>query len=156
MAKNDKKKWIKIGAIALGVVVAAGVVTLLTRDGEKEQKLGVFDYQACRIDDVTGKKVEEDNTGISTKNFIKLEQLQSITLSEKAEAVTYYVNCYDDAKTFIQVDEYTADLTAEDMKAYENLGVTYVKIEVVDSDDDEITSLDVLKVSEMLEVTLTK
>lgn len=156
MAKKQGKKWLIGGAIVLAVVVGAGALSLASRDVEREQKLGVFDYQACRIDDVTGKKVEEDNSGISTKNFIKLEQLQSITLSETTEAVTYYVNCYDEAKTFIQVDEYTADLKAEDMKAYENLGVTYVKIEIVDPDDEEISTLDVVKVSQMLEVTLLK
>lgn len=154
MAKQGKKTWAYVG-IAVGVAVtvaAVGLVAGAAKKADKVKPLTAFSYQGCMLDDLSGKKDENDKTGISTKEFIEFEHLQGIEVGKND--VTYYVNAYNKDKKLIQVDEYTADLKDEDLTAYANLGVEYVKIEIVDPDDEEISFFDISRVSKLIEVEL--
>lgn len=153
MAKQGKKTWIYVTVgVAVGVVAIFGASAVLNRDSDKVKPLTALDYQGCMLDDLSGKKDENDKTGISTKEFIEFEHLQGIEVGKND--VTYYVNAYNKDKKLIQVDEYTADLKDEDLTAYANLGVEYVKIEIVDPDDEEISFFDISRVSKLIEVEL--
>ena len=152
MAKNNGKTWLYAGVGALlAVVMVAGSGAVISRK-EGDYTLKASDYQGCMLDDITGKKDTEDKTGISTKDFIEFDMLKSIEVGKND--VTYYVNCYSKDKKFIQVDEYSADLTELDFIAYKNLGVKYIKIEVVSGEDDKISLFDISKVSKLIEVEL--
>lgn len=154
MAKQGKTLGYVGIAVGVAVTVAAvGLIAAFSKNSEDTVKpLTALDYQGCMLDDLSGKKDENDKTGISTKEFIEFEHLQGIEVGKND--VTYYVNAYNKDKKLIQVDEYTADLTDEDLTAYANLGVEYVKIEIVDPDDEEISFFDISRVSKLIEVEL--
>lgn len=156
MAKKNTKKIFGIAAGALaGVVAIVGLTALITRDDDKTKVLKASDYQVCMLDDTTGKTDKDNAGGISTKSFYKLEDLDSIEVDKDAD-VKYYVNVYDEDKIFIQVDEYTGDLKASDKIAYENLGATYFKIEIVDTKDEEISWLEKFDLVKAVDVTLSE
>lgn len=151
------KKEIKYAVLG-GLVTAvafAGVTAFLTRNDEKTTDLGAAAYACYRLDDSTGAKNEDDKSGISTTKYYEFGRLESITVEEDVD-VKYYINVYDEDKKFVQVDEYTADLTDEELAAYESIGAAYFKIEIVDpnDDDDEISLLEKIGLSGKVTVTL--
>ena len=151
--KKGTWKYAVVG-VAVAVVAALGAGALFGRDNDeaKTKTLNALDYGIYRLDDVTGKKDEDDKSGISTKNYYKLEELKSIEVGENE--VTYYVNVYDKDKTFIKADEYKTDVTDVDLTAYERIGAVFFKVEIVDPEDDEVKILEVSKISKLVTVTL--
>ena len=155
MAKKDTKKTVGIIALAIaGVVAVVGITSALTND-DKTKVLKASDYQVCMLDDTTGKTDKDNEGGISTKSFYKLEELESIEVKKDAD-VEYYVNVYDEDKVFMQVDKYTADLKDSDLIAYENLGAVYFKVEIVDTEDEKISWFDKFGLVDSVEVTLNE
>ena len=151
--KKGTFKYVAIGA-AISVVACIGAGALFGRDNdeEKTRTLNSLDYGIYRLDDSTGKKDEDDKSGISTKDYYKLEELQSIEVGKTD--VTYYVNVYDKDKTFIKVDEYTADITDVDLTAYERIGAVFFKVEIVNPEDDEINFFEQCELAKLVTVTL--
>ena len=137
-----------VAGVAVAVVAFAGASAVMGRDsGETELK--ARHYEIGRLDSVG--KFDEDDSGIVTKNYHKVAELKSIKVKED---VTYYVNVYDKDKTFIQVDEYTDDLTDEALAQYAELGAVYFKLEVVNDEDDEIGFFDRYSLAGDIEVVL--
>ncbi|MBQ3220330.1 MAG: hypothetical protein IJB34_00030 [Clostridia bacterium] len=137
-----------VAGVAVAVVAFAGASAVMSRDsGETELK--ARHYEIGRLDSVG--KFDEDDSGIVTKKYYKVAELKSI---EVKEDVTYYVNVYDKDKTFIQVDEYTDDLTDEALAQYTELGAVYFKLEVVNDEDDEIGFFDRYSLAGDIEVVL--
>ncbi len=151
--KKGTWKYVAVGAV-ISAVAVIGVGALFGRDSDEEKKetLNAFDYGIFRLDDTTGKKDEDDKSGISTKDYYKLDELQSIEIGENE--VTYYVNVYDKDKTFIKVDEYKADMTDIDFTAYERIGAVYFKVEIVDPEDEEINFFEQCELAKLVTVTL--
>lgn len=151
-----KNKWAKIAIGAIVGVVAFGAISAISRNNDDETKvLNGWAYQTCMLDDTTGKKDEDDKSGISTKDFYELEQLQSIKLTdEKADTIEYTVNLYDADKTFMRAETKTDDFTAEDVAAAMETGASYFKVEIADTDDDKISFVEKFGLSDKVEVTL--
>ena len=151
--KKGTLKFMAIGAvIAIGAGVGASMALGRNLDNPKTKKINALEYGIYRLNDTTGKIEDDDKSGITTKNFYKLEELQSIEIGENE--VTYYVNVYDKDKTFIKVDEYNADITDVDLTAYERTGVVFFKIEIVDPEDDEINFFEQCELAKLVTVTL--
>lgn len=151
--KKGTWKYVAIGAVvAISAVIGAGVAFGRDKDEEKTKTLNSLDYGIYRLDDTTGKKDEDDKSGISTKDFYKVDELKSIEIG--SNDVTYYVNVYDKDKNFIKVDEYKADITDVDLTAYERIGAVFFKVEIVDSEDDEIGLLEKGDLVKQVTVTL--
>lgn len=152
MKKQTKKSVALVAAgVAVSVIAFAGASAIHSRDND-EKTLNAFNYERGNLDDVTG-KFDDEEIGIVTKKYYKFEELKSIDIDGD---VVVYVNAYDEDKTFIQADEYTEDLTEEEIASYSALGGVYFKLEIVDPDDDEISFLEVNKLQEKVTVTLTE
>lgn len=152
-----KNKWAKIAIGVIAAVVALGAVVAIARSADegKSKVLNGWAYETCRLDDTTGKKDEDDKSGISTKDFYEIEQLQSIKLTdEKAEGIEYYVNLYDADKTFLSVEKQTGDFMAEDVAAAKARGAAYFKVEIVDTEDEEISFFEQFGLSDKVAVKL--
>ena len=154
MKKNTKKTIIIIVASIITTIAAAGVLSQCSRGDDKTQTLNAGDYQVCLLDDASGKTDKDNKGGVSTKDYYKLEDLLSIELDKDADDVEYYVNIYDADKIFIQADKYTKDLTEADLTAYKNLGAVYFKVEIVNTEDEEISWLEKFSLVKAVEVTL--
>lgn len=151
MKKQTKKSVALVAAgVAVSVIAFSGASAMLKKDEDKT--LNAFNYECGNLDDVTG-KFDDEEIGIVTKKYYKFEELKSIDIDGD---VVVYVNAYDEDKTFIQADEYTEDLTEEEIASYSALGGVYFKLEIVDPDDDEISFLEVNKLQEKVTVTLTE
>lgn len=152
MKKNKLAKF-AIGAIV--AIVAFGAIVGIARNGGDEKVLNGTAYETCRLDDTTGKKVKDDKSGISTKDFYEIEQLHSIKLTdETAEGIEYYVNLYDEDKTFLSVEKVTGDFMAEDITAAKARGAAFFKVEIVDTNDDEISFFEKYGLSDKVAVKL--
>lgn len=150
MAK--KKVWFNVGVgILLSAVSFAGAMAITNAKDEEKSELKASDYGIFRLDDA-GKKVDGD-TGITTKEFYELANLESIKVGE--DSVTYYVNVYDKDKKLISVTKYTDSLTAEDIQGYKDAGGVYFKLELVDPSDDKISIFEKAELSKRLTVTFT-
>lgn len=149
-----KNKWAKFAIFAVVAVVALGAISAISRNND-EKVLNGLAYETCRLDDTTGEKDKEDKSGISTKSFYEIEQLQSIKIKdENVEGIEYYVNLYDADKTFIGVERQTGDFMAEDIAAAQARGAAYFKLEIVDTKDEEISFLEQFALSNQVEVKL--
>lgn len=148
--KKKNNATLIIAGIAIAAIAFSGASAMLKKDEDKT--LNAFNYERGNLDDVTG-KFDDEEIGIVTKKYYKFEELKSIDIDGD---VIVYVNAYDEDKKFIQVDEYTEDLTEEEIAAYSALGGVYFKLEIVDPDDDEISFLEVNKLQEKVTVTLTE
>lgn len=152
----EKKKWAKIAIGVVAGVLAIGAFVAISRsaDDDESKVLNGWAYQTCRLDDTTGKKDEDDKSGISTKDFYEIEQLQSIKRTDEDEGIECYVNLYDNGKTFIEAVLMTDEFTTEDVSAAVEMGAVYFKMEIVDTDDDKISFLEQFGLSDKIEVTL--
>ena len=150
-----KNKWLKWLAIALGAVTLIGAVSAITHSDDKTQELKGRHYEAHLLDDTTGEVNENNNGGISTVDYYKISQLESIKIADDAE-VEYYVNLYDKDKKFIQVDKHKDDLTDDAFLLYEDLGAVYFKVEIVDTNDDEISFFEKSALAREVKVTISK
>lgn len=148
--KKKNNGTLIIAGIAIAAIAFAGASAMQKKDEGKT--LNAFNYERGNLDDVTG-KFDDEEIGIVTKKYHKFEELKSIDIDGD---VVVYVNAYDEDKKFLQVDEYTEDLTDEEIAAYSTLGGVYFKLEIVDPDDDEISFLEVNKLQEKVTVTLTE
>ncbi len=152
-----KNKWAKIVIGVIAAVVAIGVVVAIARsaDEDKSKVLNGWAYETCRLNDTTGKKDEDDKSGISTKDFYEIEQLQSIKFTdEEAEGIECYVNLYDDDKRFLSAEKLTGDFMAEDVAAAKARGAAYFKVEIVDTEDEEVSFFEQFVLSDKVAVKL--
>ncbi len=153
-----KNKWAKVAIAAIAVAVTFGAVSAISRSaGDEEKVLNGWAYETCRLNDTTGKADEEDKSGISTKDFYEIDQLQSIKLTvedEEAESIEYYVNLYDEDKRFMSVEKQTGDFMAEDVAAAKARGAAYFKVEIVDTEDEKISFLEKFGLSDKVAVKL--
>ena len=150
-----KNKWAKIAVAAVAVVVAFGAVSAISRNNDDEKVLNGWAYETCRLNDTTGKKDEDDKSGISTKEFYEIESLKSIKFTdEEAEGIEYYVNLYDEDKRFMSVEKQTGDFMAEDVNAAKVRGAAYFKVEIVDTEDEEISFFEKFGLSDKVAVKL--
>ena len=151
-----KNTWAKIAIGVVAGIVTLGAVVAISRSAyeDKSKILDGWAYETCRLDDATGKRDVDDKSGISTKDFYELEQLESIKRTDDDESIEYYVNIYDDAQIFMEALLETDDFTTEDIEAAVEMGAVYFKVEIVDTDDDEISFFEKFGLSDKVEVTL--
>lgn len=146
---------------SMKLALVGGLITLVAIAGttafvgpQEEKTLTGWDYQTCMLDDETGKKDSDDKSGISTKDFIKVDELVSVTLED--EDMEYYVNVYDADKAFLTVVKYTADMTDEDFAGIAEQGGEYVKFEIVDADTDEVGAFNRFSIAKGVEITIAE
>ena len=151
-----KNKWAKIAVGVIAAVVAFGAIAAISRsaDDDESKVLNGWAYQTCRLDDQMGKTDVDDKSGISTKDFYEIEQLQSIKRTDEDEGIECYVNIYSVDKELIDVILMTDEFTAEDVAAAVEMGAVYFRVEIVDTDDDKISFLEQFGLSDKIEVTL--
>lgn len=151
-----KNTWAKIAIGVVAGIVTLGAVVAISRsaDEDKSKVLNGWAYETCRLDDVTGKRDVDDKSGISTKDFYELEQLESIKRTDDDESIEYYVYMYDEAQINMDMILKTDEFTTEEIEAAVEMGAVYFKVEIVDTNDDEISFFEKFGLSDKVEVTL--
>ena len=133
MAKAKGLKWWQWLLIVLAVIVGLGAIAGVSYASRDEVKLNSAAYQVAAVDEQG--RVYESKTAIVSK-FIETDEVE-LVFEEKAE-VSVTIHYYDKDETYLSSTEAMTEET--ELTAPE--GATYMRIEIVHEDDDEISFLE--------------
>lgn len=133
--KGIVKKIVTVVCVVVaGLFLIGGAAWLFGKD--KPKTLGASDYARYTLN-AAGVANKDDKSGITTKEFIPLEEIDTIKLAEDAEVV-YEMNYYKSDKTFVRMEwrniDYDAETEAAGLAAE---GIAYVRIEILPTADED-------------------
>ena len=152
MAKKANWKNIVVAGLALAAVaISTGTLVHVSRN-EETKNLSTFSYQRGEVDAETG-KIDEDAKTALVSGYVSVEGLE-IDFKTDAE-VTVNLHFFTEDEEFISsVTEIETDYVAADTVLPENAEKAI--IEIVPTDDSEISWLEISEYAGMIDVSFAK
>ena len=152
MAKKTNWKNIVVAGLAVAAVgLSAGTLVHVTRN-EDTKKLSYFSYERGAVDAETG-EIDEDAKTALVSGYVNVDGLK-IEFDDDAK-VTVNVHYFTEDEKFISsVVELATDYVAADTVLPEN--AEKAVIEIVPTEDSEISFLEISEYAGMVEVSYSK